>query len=145
MIYKRKPRGFNAKFEVVSCFLEHGGKILLLHRQDHKPQGDTWGPPAGKIEDCETPIKALLRELREETSHTVSEKHGLIYFDKVYVRYPTFDFVFHIFQLPLENRPRVAINPTEHKKFIWVSPKNALKMNLIHDLDNCIKLLYKLT
>ena len=40
----------NAPDDVVSVFIEHNGKILLLHRQDHKPQGNTWAMLAGKVD-----------------------------------------------------------------------------------------------
>ncbi|MEI6118972.1 MAG: hypothetical protein WCP92_07315 [bacterium] len=41
MLYKEKPADFNPKFEVVSCFVEYKNEILLLLRQDHKPQPNT--------------------------------------------------------------------------------------------------------
>ena len=50
MIYKDKPYDFDAKFEIASCFVEYNGKILLLHRQNHKPEGNFWCMPGGKIE-----------------------------------------------------------------------------------------------
>jgi hypothetical protein len=43
MLVSDKTKDFNPKFEVVSCFIEVEGRILLLHRADHKPQGNTWG------------------------------------------------------------------------------------------------------
>ena len=49
MISRTKLENFNKKFDVVSVFIEHDGEILLLHRQDHKPQGNTWAMPAGKV------------------------------------------------------------------------------------------------
>jgi ADP-ribose pyrophosphatase YjhB (NUDIX family) len=51
MISKNKPENFTPKFEVVSCFVEYKNEILLLLRQDHKPQGNTYGVPAGKIDE----------------------------------------------------------------------------------------------
>ncbi|MEI6774245.1 MAG: hypothetical protein WCL18_05665 [bacterium] len=42
MIFKDKPENFAPKFEVVSCFVEYDNKILLLCRQDHKPEPNTW-------------------------------------------------------------------------------------------------------
>ena len=53
MIFIDKPNDFNPKFKVASSFIEHKGKILLLHRQNHKPQGNTWGVPAGKVDNGE--------------------------------------------------------------------------------------------
>jgi len=64
MIYKNQPIDFNSQFEVVSCFLEYNGKILLLQRQDDKVGGSTWGVPAGKIENNENTIQAILREIK---------------------------------------------------------------------------------
>lgn len=49
-IYLEKPEGFNPKFEVVGCcFLHYQDKILLLHRQDFKPEGNCSGIPGGKL------------------------------------------------------------------------------------------------
>ncbi len=50
MISRNKPENFTPKFEVVSCFVEYNDEILLLLRQDHKPEGNTYGVPAGKID-----------------------------------------------------------------------------------------------
>jgi len=42
MSIKDTPENFTPKFEVVSCFVEYKQEILLLQRQDYKPQGNTW-------------------------------------------------------------------------------------------------------
>jgi len=141
MLFKDKPNNFNPKFEVVSCFIEVGDEILLLHRQDNKPQGGTWGVPAGKKDASESLEDTIKREIFEETSFG-DDFSSLKYFDKVFVRYPTFDFVYHIFHLSLKEKPDIEINPTEHKDFLWKTPKDALEMNLIEDEDECIRLFY---
>ncbi|MDR3558310.1 MAG: NUDIX domain-containing protein [Candidatus Pacebacteria bacterium] len=79
MISRDKPEKFKEKFEVVSCFIEHDSKILLLHRQDHKPQGNTWGVPAGKVDKGETLTNAILREIKEEIELTI-KPHELVFF-----------------------------------------------------------------
>ncbi len=142
MIYKKKPQNFNSKFDVVSCFVQYNGEILLLHRQDYKPEGNTWGVPAGKVDDGETISEAMIREIQEEIGFVLSSSQ-LSYFEKVYVRYPDYDFIYHIFNTELDQRQKVTINRTEHKDFKWILPKDALKMPLIQDLDACIKLFYK--
>jgi len=143
MIYKERPQNFDSKFDVVSCFVEYNGEILLLHRQDHKPEGNTWGVPAGKVNDGENILKAMNREIQEEAGFVLPSSQ-FFYFGKVYVKYPNYNFVYHIYHAKLNQKQRVAINHKEHKDFRWISPKNALNMSLIQDLDACIKLLYKL-
>ncbi|HEY4493807.1 MAG TPA: NUDIX hydrolase [Candidatus Paceibacterota bacterium] len=141
IIFRTEPEGFVPRSEIVSCFAEHDGKILLLHRQDHKPQGNTWGVPAGKLEGGEDLSTAMLRELREETGIKLAES-DLSYFDKVYVRYPNFDFIYHMFHTKLTNIPEVIINESEHKAYQLVSPEEAKVLPLILGEAECITLFY---
>ena len=143
MIYREKPKNFDPKFDVVSCFVEHNGEILLLHRQDHKPEGNTWGVPAGKVDEGEKILETMIREIQEETGFQLSSSQ-LSYFEKIFVKYSEYDFVYYIFHIKLGQKQEVVINHNEHKNFKWISPKNALNMPLIQDLDACIKLFYKL-
>lgn len=143
MIYKERPQNFDPKFDVISCFVEYNREILLLHRQDHKPEGNTWGVPAGKVDTGENMLEAIVREIQEETGFVLLFPQ-LSYFGKVFVKYPEYDFVYHIYHTKLDQRQKVAINHKEHKDFRWISPKNALNMPLIQDLDACITLFYEL-
>jgi 8-oxo-dGTP pyrophosphatase MutT (NUDIX family) len=113
--------------------------MLLLERQDQKPQGGTWGVPAGKKQFIEEKKEAILREITEETG-TNQNPNNITFFQTVYVKYPEYDFVYHIFSLPKWKNEEVRINPREHKSFRWVTPEEALQMNLIQDLDQCITL-----
>jgi len=140
LIFLSKPADFHSAFEVASCIVEHNGKILLLLRQDHKPEGNTWCLPAGKVEPHETIQAAVIREIREETG---IELVNPFFFKSVFVRYPKYDYVYHIFHVTLNQAPVVTCNPAEHKQFQWKTPADALKENLILDLDACLKLFYK--
>jgi 8-oxo-dGTP pyrophosphatase MutT (NUDIX family) len=140
MSLQDKPENFDPKFEVVSCFVEYQEEILLLLRQDHKPQPNTWGVPAGKIDPGETAIQAMMREGKEETQISLD---NITYIDKLYVRYPDYDFIYHMFHKRFDTQPNITINPNEHKIYIRKEPKEALEMNLIQDLDECIRLFYK--
>ena len=142
MIYIERPKSFDPKFGVVSCFVEHKREILLLHRQDHRPEGNTWGVPAGKVDGGEELLEALVREIKEETGFALPPSQ-ISYFREVYVKYPNYDFVYHIYHTMLDPKQKVSINPKEHKDFRWISPENALNMPLIRDLDTCIKLFYE--
>lgn len=142
-IFLTKPNEFNSKFEIVSCFIAYKDKILLLHRQDHKPEGNTWGVPAGKVEKNEDLVVSLAREIFEETGLNF-DFNNLNYFKTIYVKYPNFDFSYHIFNTDIDNPVNIILNETEHKDFVWLKPIDALNLNLIPDEDECIKLFYNL-
>lgn len=140
MIYTQKPENFTPKFEVVSCFVEYNNKILLLLRQDHKPEWNTYGVPAGKVDPGETIQEAIQREGKEETQIDLSDaKH----FKKLYVKYPDYDFTYHIFHQKFDQKPKVTINPNEHKNYTRKKREEALKIDLIRDLDECINIFNK--
>jgi len=139
MIYPTKPEIFNPRFEIVSCFVEFQGEFLLLLRQDHKSEPNTYWVPAGKVWDEEDIWEAIEREIFEETWLSNLE---IKYFDKVYVKYENYDFIYHIFHSKLDKLPQIIINPDEHKSYIWRSPELSLYEDLIEDEDECIKLFY---
>lgn len=144
MIYKGPKENFNPNFKAVGCFVEDNGKILLLHRQDHKPHGNTWGLPSGSIETHdESPLHAMKRELHEETGLKVS-LNKLIFHSSVNVRFTDgTDFIYYMYKIKRPKKSIIKINPKEHKDYTWKKPKNALsKLNLIEDLDICFQLVY---
>jgi len=143
MIIEKPSKNFKPKFETVGCEVEQDGKILLLHRQDHISEGDTWTSPSGKIENNETPEKAMVREIKEETGIKINNKQ-LKSYGKLFIHYPNYDFIYYLFYIKLEKLPEIKIENKEHKNFMWVKPEEALKMNLIEDEDFCIKKVFKI-
>ena len=143
MIFHSEPDGFNAKFEVASCFVVSDGKALFLRRAENKPYGKTWGIPAGKIEAGEEPAESAVRETHEETGIKLA-KNEIEYFKSLFVRYPDYDFVYHIFSTERKGVPDVILNPEAHTEHAWLEPKEALKLELIPDEDECIKLFFSL-
>jgi 8-oxo-dGTP diphosphatase len=139
MIYRRKPMRFSPRFEVAGCFVEREGKLLLLHRRDDRPQGNTWGVPAGKLTRAETPEEAMRRELWEETGIDVHDR-DLRAVKTVFVRYAEYDFLFHVFSVSVPAEVSVTLRSEEHKNFRWVTPLGALGLRLIPDLAKCIEL-----
>lgn len=143
MIYQEIPQNFSQRFHVVSCYLQHEGDFLLLHRLPHKSQGDRWGVPAGKVDGKENERSAMSRELREETGLAVSPE-AFEYFTKIPVRHGEYDFMYTMFSTKLVTMPTIQVNPLEHQDFTWVSPSEALRMRLVEDLDECIRMFYRI-
>ena len=143
MISRTEIDGFTKKFDVVSVFIEHAGEILLLHRQDHKPQGGTWAMVAGKVDEGESLSAAMVREIEEEVGLTFAPE-DLKYFEGYYVRYPGYDYTYHVYHLPLSEKPALNLNTQEHKSYTWIKPQDALSLPLIQDEYTCIKWFYNI-
>ena len=67
----------NVEFPMLNttlCYLEQGGKWLMLHRVTKKNDmnHDKWIGVGGKFERFESPEDCLLREVREETGLTLT-------------------------------------------------------------------------
>lgn len=140
MISTQKPVEFNPVFEVASCFVEReDGKILLVLRLPHKSEGNKWGVPAGKVEAGEQPQATIVRETQEETGITL-ERPRL--FDTFHVRYPDYDFTYHIYHAVISSDTEVELARDEHQDFTWALPEEALKLNLVRHQDDCIRFFY---
>lgn len=146
-VYLEKPENFHPKPAIVGCcYLHYQDKILLLHRQDSKPEGNRWGIPGGKLNTAtETLIEAIVREVYEETGLKLNMEK-VHYIGKLYIKVPNFDFEYHMIDYlePIKNPGDVKINFKEHKGFTWATPKDALKMDLITDEDTCFEIVFGL-
>lgn len=141
MIYQEKPENFNPKFEVVGSFVQCNGEIVLLLRQDHKSAGNTWGLPSGKVDEGESLLDAICRETYEETGIIVPPDE-MKFFSTVYVKYADYDLIYHMFYAQLDNQPEIIIREDEHKESKWATPQEALKLQLVEDGDECLKLFF---
>jgi mutator protein MutT len=144
-IYHEPTAQFKPRATIAALYIEYEGKILLLHRQENKSQGNRWGIPGGKVDKGETPLQAVLREVKEETGYDFSTQ-PIEDLGAVYVEHNEKDHVtYHMFRVQFAGDPgAVKINFHEHKGFTWVTPQDGLNMHLIQDEDACFKLTYGL-
>lgn len=143
-IYLEKPHDFHPKHAVVGCcFLHFQDKILILHRQDNKAEGNSWAIPGGKLHAGEPIIEAIAREVFEETGYQL-DLEKMHHIGKLYIRVPNFDFEYHMVKYldPIKNPGDVKINFKEHKGFTWVTPQDALNMDLMTDEDTCFEIVF---
>ena len=55
------------------ALVDADGRVLLSKRPEGKQLGGLWEFPGGKVEACERPEAALIRELKEELAIDVAE------------------------------------------------------------------------
>ena len=142
MLFKQPPKDFEPTAEVVGCYCECDGRILLVQRDDPGIE-DRWGIVAGHVEKNEALPAAMVREMREELGLELTPER-LAYVTKVYVRNDHEDWVFHMFRTSLDEAAPVVLNE-ENKDFSWVTPAEALSMRLVEDAAPCIEMCYNIT
>lgn len=126
---------------VVGCFLEYNNKFVLVHRHAHKVDGNTWGLPSGKVEDGESDIEALQRELHEETGYLANDAEVQLLgeFDFVSPRGDTVTYI--TYQVKLEEPHEVVLEEAAHSEYRWTTIEEADAMDdLIHGLHDLFRL-----
>ena len=139
MIYLERPPGFDTKLHVSSCYIQVGRVFLFLHRHPDIIEGGKWGIPAGKGEEEECALDAVMREVLQETGIRLT-RNEVWYAATVFIRYPEFDFAYHMFWVRLVEKPEVVLNPKEGVDFRWITLDEALSLDLIRDEDGCIRI-----
>lgn len=65
----------NLALAVVTCTVYHKDKFLVIRRRDNARKfGGKWGFPGGKVEQGETIVGALKREIAEETGLALEDR-----------------------------------------------------------------------
>jgi len=96
-----------------------GNRILLMRRTD----GLGWAFPGGSVEENETAEAGARREAFEETLHPCN---GLLEFVSMWRR-DKFHFATFTTEVPEEFTPTLN---SEHDAFVWVTPYDAMDMEL---------------
>jgi len=85
------------QIHVVAAVIENpNNEILIAKRPDHVHQGGLWEFPGGKVEDSESTLHALTREIHEELDITISNPRPLIQIHHNYPDKSIFLDVFHV-------------------------------------------------
>ncbi len=125
----------------VGCFLEYDGRFLILLRHSHKPNGDTWGLPAGKVDPGETDREAMLRELKEETGYKAMDK-DLEHLKDINFGDRVSAYVFGAYKVKINEPYIMELEKAAHQDSRWVSAEECYELpNLIQDFHELLKLL----
>jgi len=126
---------------IVGCFLECDGKFLVLLRHSHKPDGDTWGLPGGKVEAGEQDAEAALRELEEETGHKAAPEELEHIGDFTFTSSRNEPYVYATYRVKTKDLPSVRLEEAAHVKFEWVTAEACdAKPNLIPGFHEPLRL-----
>ncbi len=128
-----------------AVLVECQSKILLLHRNANRSEGNTWALPAGSIEQGESDKEAALRELFEETGF-VAKDSDVSLLHVFGWNFPHASVHFPVFKLMLENFYDVVLSPSEHQGYMWITPEDAyLRDDLIYGVHEVLQKAYSLS
>ena len=135
--------------QVVTCLLEHGGKILLLKRSNLvRTYRGLWGGVAGYVEELEDPYVTAVKEISQETgidldSLMLVKKGDPIEFSDTYEG-RRYDWIVYPFLFHIEDKGLVQID-WEHEEYRWVSPSEVKKLDTVPGLDEIVAQLISTT
>ena len=100
---------------VVGGVIERDGKALLLQRRENDYLGGTFEIPSGEVEEGETLLQALEREVVEEPGLVIAQVNGYL---------GAFDYPSRSGQQTRQLNFRVNVHPSavvlaEHDVFVW--------------------------
>lgn len=108
---------------IVTCFLTHGGKYLILKRSDRvKSMRNVWAGISGIIEGGEDPLYRAKTEILEEAGVT-EERIKLLKTGpemRVESQYANHEWLIYPFLFSLD-RPSIALN-WENNDYAWIAP-----------------------
>ncbi len=121
---------------VVTCFLEHGGKIPLFRRSEKVgTYKGRWAGVSGFVEEGHTPFEQAMQEIEEETGlnaedvELVSEGQPLEVVDEGLGR----KWVVHPFRFVLSRPEKISID-WEHTELEWIDPSDIGKYETVPKL-----------
>lgn len=124
----------------VGCFLEYNGKFVILLRHSHKPSGDTWGLPGGKVDTDETDAEAMQRELAEETGYQAEASELEYLGDYDFTDENSQSFVFVTYRVRLKDTHDVTLEESAHAEYKWVTAEECHAMpDLIFGLHELLE------
>lgn len=110
------------QISVVAAIIRRETEVLLGRRPPQKRHGGLWEFPGGKIDEGETEIEAITRELLEEFGVEATSVGKIVY----ECRDPGSPFLVQFLDVEIGGRPE----PTEHTEIAWFEPETLPAVSL---------------
>jgi 8-oxo-dGTP diphosphatase len=129
--------------QVVTCIIEHQGKILLFKRSNLVGTSrGLWGGVAGYVEELEAPYDTAVKEIRQETGIDLDalelvRKGDPLEFSDTYDG-KRYDWIVYPFLFHVNNKELVHID-WEHEEYQWVYPSEIKKLDTVPGLDEVVR------
>jgi len=108
-------------------------EILILKRQNSEVYNDLWDVPGGKLEEGNTLLEALIREIREETGLKLEKIIAVLSTAKFQGQAADKPIIFrNIYLVKAEGN---VIISNEHAEYRWVSVENLKEYIFGNDED----------
>lgn len=130
------------EIQVVSCFVKHDDKILLLRRSSNVGsfQG-YWSGVSGYIEKGQTPFNTAITEIEEETGLKQNELKLIATGKPIKVKVKNQILVIH--PLLFETRRKNIKLDWEHESYKWVLPSQLANYKIVPGLQAALKSVLK--
>ncbi len=101
----------------VAIIFDKKGRVLITQRAPHVSHGGFWEFPGGKLEQDETPLDALSREIEEEVGLVINDAFFL---DEITYTYPHRQVTLSVFCV--RNYSGEAVAREQQMDLCWVDP-----------------------
>jgi len=127
---------------VVTCLLEHNGKILILKRSEKVgTYRGLWGGVAGYVEKDEEPYKTALKEIREEIGMEKRDINLIRRGDPIeftdYYEGRRYDWIVYPFLFRIEKKDKIQID-YEHSDYRWILPTDITRYDTVPRLKDIV-------
>ncbi len=120
----------------VAVIMNEKKEVLIAKRPKGKSSADKWEFPGGKIEEGETALEALIREMKEEVNIDVEQADSFL---EIQHDYPEYSVLLDIF---LITHFKGEAYPNEGQLICWAAPHKLSQFDFLEASKPIVNKLY---